>query len=149
MKAAATVYYAFHAYCNSCEGRNFALHPPWKSLCSHFPSFFPMQLSYLVEYSLINILLQKLRKASLCSSLTLQTCSHRRICRGSFSGDATVSVLLSFAYCSMKKPTMMGSLCSMDDFSNSTCYKSFATLFSLLNSGSLIDLWVFISCRYL
>ena len=47
----------------------------------------------------------------------------------------------------MKNPTLMGSRCSMADFNNSTSYKSFSTELSLLNSGSLISLWVFLAFR--
>ena len=35
----------------------------------------------------------------------------------------------------------MGPLCSRVDFSSSTSYKPFSTFLSLLNSGSLIDVF--------
>ena len=98
-----------------------------------FRHFFPKQLSYLFGYSRINFLPQELSKASLYPSLFLQFSLHRRICRRSYS-----RAYLSFAYCRMKISIMMGSRCSMVDFSNSISYKSFSMVFSLLNSGSMI-----------
>ena len=104
-----------------------------ESLQSFSFIFSKMSLFFQVGYSHIKFLQLVPSKLSSFPTPTLQIYLYHRAFQRSYNRVPTFSALHSEVRKSQK---MMGSLCSMVDFNNSNSYKSFSTVFNLLNNGS-------------